>query len=86
MDGALSPTIMAFRPMELAAMEAALPVIMIVLGALGLGCLAWVILRSTSHKPKPFVTPPKRKYEPPPNDEDVNRMVAALQKTAHQKD
>ncbi|KQT51487.1 hypothetical protein ASG47_00865 [Devosia sp. Leaf420] len=67
-------------------METALPVIMLVLGASGLACLVWVLLRSLGHKSEPFVTPPKRKYEPPPNDEDVNRMVAALQAKAHQKD
>lgn len=67
-------------------MEAALPIIMLVLGVLGLACLVWVLMRSLGHKREPFVTPPKRKYEPPSNDEDVKRMVAALKAKAHQKD
>ncbi len=67
-------------------MGAALPIITLVLGAMGIACLVWVLLRGLGHKREPFVTPPKRKYEPPSNDEDVNRMVTALHEKAHQKD
>lgn len=66
-------------------MEAALPIIMPVLGALGLGCLFWVLMRSVgSRKPENIPEPPaKRQFVAPPNDEDVNRLVQALQQSAH---
>ena len=63
-------------------MEYALPIVMLVIGVLGVACIAWVIAVRLQHRPEPQAVVSKQKYVPPPNDDDVERMVAALQQTA----
>ena len=65
-------------------MDPFLPIIMLVLGGLGIACLVWVLLVGFRRQaPEQQIPPPKRLYVPPSNDEDVTRLVAALQETTH---
>ena len=66
-------------------MEYALPIVMLVIGVLGVACIAWVIAARLQHRPEPQAVVSKQKYIPPPNDDDVERMVAALQQTAQKQ-
>lgn len=67
-------------------MEYALPIFMVVIGVLGIACIAWAIAARMQHRPEPPAIVSKPKYVPPPNDDDVERMVAALQHTAQKAD
>ena len=65
-------------------MEPVLPIIMLVIGGLGVACIAWVIVAGMRHRPEPPVVFTKRQYVPPSNDDDVERLVAALQHSAEE--
>ena len=67
-------------------MEYALPIFMVVIGVLGIACIAWAIAARMQHRPEQPAIVSKPKYVPPPNDDDVERMVAALQHTAQKAD
>lgn len=67
-------------------MNPALPIIMLVIGGLGIACIAWALVVRMRQKPKPQMVYTKARYVPPPNDEDVERLVAALQHTAEEAD
>jgi hypothetical protein len=67
-------------------MEYALPIAMLAIGVLGIACITWVIAARMQHRPEPPAVVSKQKYVPPPNDDDVERMVAALQHTAQKAD
>jgi threonine/homoserine/homoserine lactone efflux protein len=68
-------------------MNAALPIIVAVVGILGVACLGWVLFAALrSRTPLAQPRPPKRPYTPPSNDEDVERMVAALSRTTRRTD
>jgi len=65
-------------------MDPFLPIIMLVIGGLGIACLAWVLLVGLRRQvPEEHIPPPKRLYVAPSNEDDVTRLVAALQETTH---
>jgi hypothetical protein len=59
---------------------------MLVIGGLGVACVAWAVVSGLRQRPEIAPPPAKRAYVPPSNEDDVDRMVAALQRTSSHDD